>query len=108
LRRRSRLDARLLNLGVESPPDLGATALSSHLQEVVTAVDHLPPKDREIVRLHAWEDLPREVIAQMMGMTRNAVDQRIHRAYKRLARVLVPSLGGPPLKSSPIAEKGGT
>jgi RNA polymerase sigma-70 factor (ECF subfamily) len=107
LRRRTRLDAKLASLGVEPPLDPGAAALSPRLQEVAAAVERLPFKDREIVKLYAWEELPRETIAQIMGMTRNAVDQRIHRAYKRLARVLEPALRTSP-QSSPIAEKGGT
>ena len=63
------------------------------------------PKDREIVMLYAWEDLPRETIAQMMGMTRSALDQRIHRANQRLARMLEPQ--AEPIPSPPIAQEGG-
>jgi hypothetical protein len=47
---------------------------------VIAAVRRLKPKDREIVMLYAWEDLPRDTIAEMMGMTGAAVDQRIYRA----------------------------
>jgi RNA polymerase sigma-70 factor (ECF subfamily) len=66
-------------------------AQSAHHQEVVAAVRRLKPKDREIVMLYAWEDLSRETIAEMMGMTRSALDQRIHRANQRLARILEPN-----------------
>ena len=89
LRRRVRLDARLMSMGVSAAPDPSVLVVqSSHQQEVVAAVRRLKPKDREIVMLYAWEDLPRETIAQMMGMTRSALDQRIHRANDRLARIL--------------------
>jgi RNA polymerase sigma-70 factor (ECF subfamily) len=91
LRRRGRLDARLVSLGVTSVPDPSVVvAQDSHHRDVVAAVRRLKPKDREIVMLYAWEDLPRETIAEMMGMTKAAIDQRIHRANQRLARILEP------------------
>jgi RNA polymerase sigma-70 factor (ECF subfamily) len=78
---------------------------SARAQEILAAVRRLKPKDREIVMLYAWEDLSRETIARMMGMTRSALDQRIHRANKRLAQILEP---GPELiPSPPIAQEGG-
>jgi RNA polymerase sigma-70 factor (ECF subfamily) len=109
LHRRSRLDAKLRNLGVAPPAEPSALILqSSRNQEVAAALEKLKPKDREIVRLYAWEDLPRDAIAEMMGMTRAAIDQRIHRSYQRLARILEPTLETSAIKSPPIAEKGGT
>jgi len=78
---------------------------SEHL-EIEEAVRRLRPKDREIVMLYAWEELPREQIARMMSMTKSAVDQRIHRSYKRLARVLEPTTANAPF-TPPIADKGG-
>lgn len=91
LRRRVRLDARLSSLGVSPVPDPSAVVVqNSQHREVVAAVRRLKPKDREIVMLYAWEDLPRGTIAEMMGMTRSAIDQRIHRANQRLAQILEP------------------
>ncbi|HEU4319583.1 MAG TPA: sigma-70 family RNA polymerase sigma factor [Acidimicrobiia bacterium] len=105
LRRRSRLDARLTALGVSTAPDPELlVAQSNRDQEIVAAVRRLKPKDREIVMLYAWEDLPRDTIAEMMGMTRSAIDQRIHRANKRLARILQPDSYPTP----PLAQEGGT
>lgn len=75
-------------------------------RKVAEAVGRLKPTDREIVRLDAWEDLSRSEIAEVMGMTRAAVDQRIHRAYQRLSRALAPMINAIP--SPPVAEKGGT
>jgi RNA polymerase sigma-70 factor (ECF subfamily) len=92
LHRRSRLIASLAAMRVSRPADPGVVfAQSSQDQDVVAAVRRLKPADREIVMLFAWEDLSREVIAEMMGMSRAAVDQRIHRCYKRLARILEPA-----------------
>ena len=109
LHRRSRLNAKLANLAVAPPADPSALIVqSSRDQEVVAAVQKLKPKDREIVMLHAWEDLPRDAIAGMMGMTRAAIDQRIHRSCQRLARILEPALQTHAIKSPPIADEGGT
>ena len=109
LHRRSRLEEKLRNLGVAPPADPAVLVVqSSRDQEVVAAVRNLKPKDREIVMLYAWEDLPRDVIAEMMGMTRAAIDQRIHRSYQRLARILEPALETRAINSPPIAHEGGT
>ena len=109
LHRRSRLDQKLGNLAVAPPADPSALIVqSSRDEEVIAAVRKLKPKDREIVMLYAWEDLTRDVIAEMMGMTRAAVDQRIHRSYQRLGRILDPTLEKRAIKSPPIAGKGGT
>ena len=109
MRRQSRLDAKLRNLGVAPPVDPAALVVqSARDQEVVAAVRKLKPKDREIVMLYAWEDVPRDIIAEMLGMTRAAIDQRIHRSYQRLARILDPTLETRAIKSPPVADKGGT
>ena len=109
IHRRSRLEAKLQSLGVATVPDPSTVVLqSARNQEVVAAVRRLKPKDREIVMLVAWEELSRAVIAQMMGMTKTAVDQRIHRSYRRLAQILDPALIPSIPTSPPVAEKGGT
>jgi RNA polymerase sigma-70 factor (ECF subfamily) len=108
LRRRSRLDAKLFNLGVAPPSEPPVLVLqSSRDEEVLAAVNRLTPKDREIVMLFAWEELSRDDIAATMGMTRAAIDQRIHRSYQRLARTLEPSMKRPEISSSPIVKEGG-
>jgi RNA polymerase sigma-70 factor (ECF subfamily) len=109
MHRRSRLEEKLNRLGVTPPVDPAVLVLqNSRDREVVAAVNKLKPKDREIVMLYAWEDLPRDAIAEMMGMTKTAVDQRIHRSYQRLARSLEPTLETRAINSPPIAEKGGS
>jgi RNA polymerase sigma-70 factor (ECF subfamily) len=105
--RRGRLYERLASLGVSPPAEPLYVALQNAEGEMVAdAVRRLKPTDREIVRLDAWEDLSRAEIAEVMGMTRAAVDQRIHRAYERLSRALAPMIN--PIHSPPVAEKGGT
>lgn len=107
--RRYRLDRKLKGLGVVSVPDASVQVVrDSQDAEVAAAVRKLKSRDREIVMLYAWEDLPRDTIADMMGMTKTAVDQRIHRAYKRLARILEPERARFNQISPPVAEKGGS
>lgn len=53
--------------------------------------------------LHAWEELPHDAIAEIVGMTRAAVDQRIHRSLKRLSRVLQPVVDGPAPIARPLS-----
>jgi RNA polymerase sigma-70 factor (ECF subfamily) len=107
LSRRSELDKKLRALGMSPEPDPALlVAQSADDTAVRDAVRRLQQKDREIVMLDAWEGLSREDIAVTMGMTRAAVDQRIHRAYQRLARTLGPRLMT--AVSPPVPEKGGT
>lgn len=109
MHRRSRLEAILGGLGVPPPPDPSVLVIQdSRNQEVAAAVRRLKPKDREIVMLYTWEELSRETIAEMMGTTRAAIDQRIHRSYRRLARLLAPTLEPKPISPPPIANQGGT
>jgi RNA polymerase sigma-70 factor (ECF subfamily) len=106
-RRRSRLDEKLRNLGVAPPADPAFLVVQgSDDAQIAAAVRNLSHRDREIVMLYAWEDLPREDIAQIMGMSKTAIDQRIHRSYQRLARVLEPMIK--PVPSPPVAKEGGT
>jgi RNA polymerase sigma-70 factor (ECF subfamily) len=107
--RRGRLHIKLTNLGVAPPADPMHVVVQSADDRVVSeAVQRLKPTDREIVMLDVWEDLSRQEIAEVMGMTRAAVDQRIHRAYQKLARTLEPVLEIRSIGSPPVAEEGGT
>ena len=56
--------------------------------EVLTALATLRPADQEILRLAAWEELSGPEIAVALGISVAAVQQRLHRAKKRLARHL--------------------
>ena len=61
---------------------------SAEYEAVLAALMRLPEKDREIILLVGWEGLSREQVAEMMSVTRSAIDKRIARAYKRMARHL--------------------
>ena len=107
--RRGRLHTKLTNLGIPPVADpLHIVMQSADDRVVLDAVRRLKPVDREIVMLDVWEDLSRAEIAEVLGMTRPAVDQRIHRAYQKLSRALVPVLETSLLNSPPAAEEGGT
>ena len=64
-------------------------------QQVIDAMETLRPDDRELLQLVTWEEHPRDQIAAMFGISRSTLDQRIHRAIKRLrkayARIDAPS-----------------
>ena len=55
---------------------------------VVRAMRHLPEDDQELLRLVAWEDLARDEIAVVMGLSRATVRVRLHRARKRLEKLM--------------------
>jgi RNA polymerase sigma-70 factor (ECF subfamily) len=108
VRRRHRLAVKLAGLGVTPPGDpISVVVQNSVDAQVVAAVRRLKPLDREIVMLAAWEDLPRETIAEMLGLTKSAVDQRIHRSYRRLARMLEPSFSRAGMSFPPVVGRGG-
>jgi len=62
--------------------------------EVLAALASLPPLDREVVTLWAWEELAPREIAMVTGLTANAVSIRLHRAKKRLAAELERKIAG--------------
>jgi RNA polymerase sigma-70 factor (ECF subfamily) len=62
-------------------------------REVVEALGRIGLRDREVLLLAVWEDLPHAEIGEILGCSTHAVDQRIHRANRRLARELRRSNG---------------
>ncbi len=70
-----RLRQQLTEVTVEADePDTPALA----------ALRRLPEADREVLRLLAWEELARDEIALVLGVSRAAVRVRLHRARRRL------------------------
>jgi RNA polymerase sigma-70 factor (ECF subfamily) len=55
---------------------------------VFEALASLSPADQEILRLVAWEDLRNYQVAQVLGITANAVAIRLHRARARFTEAL--------------------
>ena len=78
-RRRHALADRLRGgLSELAPPDSG------ELSAVEIALGKLGDDDRELLRLVAWEDLARDEIAIVLGISRATVRVRLHRARQRL------------------------
>jgi RNA polymerase sigma-70 factor (ECF subfamily) len=53
---------------------------------VLEAAARLSVRDREVLNLAAWVGLPHREIAEILGCSIAAVDQRLHRAKQRLAK----------------------
>lgn len=85
--RRRRLAERMEHLG-ETTADDPATVVVRRAEDrrVIDAAGRLGWADQEILRLAGWERLPHAEIAAVLGISVAAVDQRFHRAKKRLAR----------------------
>jgi RNA polymerase sigma-70 factor, ECF subfamily len=62
------------------------------------ALASLAPADQEVLRLVAWEELGNQGIAQVLGITPNAVAIRLHRARARFADALSRGSSGDDLK----------
>ena len=60
-------------------------------RRVRDAIEQLPPGQREVVKLHKLRGMPMAEIARRLKIREGAVRVRAHRAYKSLARWLVPS-----------------
>jgi RNA polymerase sigma-70 factor (ECF subfamily) len=65
------------------------------------AVNALPARSREILRLHFADDIPHEEIARRLGVTRKIVKRDIARAYSALRISLDPSLAGESPRQQP-------
>lgn len=74
--------------------------------DVLGALRRLKASDQEVLMLAAWEELTAPEIAQASGITVAAAEQRLHRAKKRLAKIL-PSPVSPTNTSPRVAEEGG-
>ena len=92
IRRLGRLVRRVGGLGAAFDPGPEVQLVQrADRQEVVQALGRLRPADQEVLRLYAWEDLTHEEIAGLLGSSRAAIAQRIHRAYERLGGQLARS-----------------
>lgn len=67
----------------------------SHItvQDIRDALDHIEGVYRDVYRLHTFEHLSYEQIAQQLSIRRITVGTRLHRARKQLRAVLVTRFG---------------
>lgn len=95
-RRSDRLKEKLIRMPSENEPGPEASvARSAEIQSVTDALGRLRSSDREVLRLAEWEALSHAEIATVLGCSTHAVDQRMHRARKRLATQLGLDHAGP-------------
>ena len=85
-RRRTQLAERLRHEWAEREPITRDPAQS--FPELAVAFRSLADADREVLALHAWEQLGTAEIAAVLGCSRNAVRIRLHRARRRLHAAL--------------------
>jgi RNA polymerase sigma-70 factor, ECF subfamily len=80
--------------GRESEPaDLAG--LLADRDEVLAAFSMLGERDRDVLRLVAWDGLEAAEAADVLGVSRFAFAVRLHRARRRLERVLEPESPSP-------------
>ena len=85
--RSARLDTRLRSVSTNGSVELEPQVVRrAEYDRVLAAAERLRPADQEILRLAAWEELPHDQISRLLGCSVAAVDQRLHRARKRLAK----------------------
>ena len=90
--RRDRLVGKVAGLAprLADPPDLQVVRRYED-EEVITALRRLKERDQEVLMLTAWEELTAPQIAVALGISVSAAEQRIHRAKRRLAKLLKPA-----------------
>ena len=84
-RRQHRLTARITVL---DPPRESADQPDPPDVRVTAALEAVRPEDAELLRLWAWEQLSPSEIAEVLGISANAVSIRLHRARGRFAEEL--------------------
>ena len=97
-RRYARLVERTGSLAAADPQSPETQVIYGHEVELVAvALRNLRPRDREILELHVWEELPHAAIAAVLGISETAARQRFARALKRVAvEVNSESMSAPP------------
>lgn len=89
LRRRRRLIGRYRSAAApDLPPQPEVVVVRSHEDEsVLAALRELRPIDREVLTLRLWEESSFDDIAQVVGCSRHAAEQRYTRALRRFRSV---------------------
>lgn len=73
--------------------------------EATRALQQMRPADREVLMLSAWEELTGPQIAQALGVSVSAAEQRLHRAKHRFAKTL--NAAAPPRRQGLTLENEG-
>lgn len=103
-RRRLRLSARALTVSEVAPSDPELQVVRRIEDRLVgEAAAQLSQRDREVLMLHAWEDLTVAEIAATLGLGATAAHMRLQRALSRLAKALQKVGYEPPVSDRPRA-----
>jgi RNA polymerase sigma-70 factor (ECF subfamily) len=78
--------ARVLPSNGLSAEEMAAAA--QHHAQVLACVEQLPPKEREVLQLSAFDDLSSVEIAAVLGITESSVRSRLFRARNLMAGLL--------------------
>ncbi|MDO9455517.1 RNA polymerase sigma factor [Nocardioides sp.] len=87
-RRQQRVAGRIAAVDPPPPSAPGPGEDGPDVQAVTDALDALPAKDAELLRLWAWEQLAPAEIAVVLDITANAASIRLHRAREKLREEL--------------------
>jgi RNA polymerase sigma-70 factor (ECF subfamily) len=77
----------------EAPAAMAETADAAELERVRAVVRAMPRRDREVLVLRYFEEMSNESMAEVLGLSRNAVDVRLTRARQKLRARLNRSAG---------------
>lgn len=72
-----------------------AAESSDELRRALSCLETLTPKDQEVIRLAAFEELSHEELAQVVGGTPASARSHLHRARKRLRVAFETEYGEP-------------
>ena len=88
-RRRSEQRVLALRHRLASERESIAPATGDDVDErVIRALGRLSDRDRELLMLLAWDDLSQAEVAEVLGMRKNTVAVRLHRAREHFADAL--------------------
>ena len=99
-RRKATRFARLVNRAAQFPSESDpgpepVVVRNADYQAVTDALARLSHRDQEVLRLAVWDELPHADIGALLGCSAGAVDVRLHRATRRLAKAFDRSVHKP-------------
>jgi len=92
-------DLNALDAAKDEPGPDRIVAARDELRRLQAALDHLPPRAREVVVLRRIEGLPRREIASRMGITEDTVAEHLSAGMRAIANLLYSEPAGVRRKS---------